>query len=301
MLCLLLSYTLLSQVELRENKSWCNLNCEYTKQDRATADLLHLRMKNDSIMKLVNEDGIISFPIRFGIVQNQTSEISQSELILRTVIENLNHSFREANFLFYLESVDIIHSDLYLEDLSHNQFNIYDSFSAENDKEDMLTIYVLDHKSEFCVETTRSVSCGRTGGFSYILSDRTNNVVVSEFDLLDSKIVAHEVAHFFGLYHTFEEQLFGKDRFDPEVCDITGDRVCDTPPDPGTVYEIYANYTTCEMAGYRDARGHEYKPLLENYMSYYKPCYLKEYSFTPGQILVMKVASTLPIRSVLSR
>ena len=160
----------------------------------------------------------------------------------------------------------------------------------------ILTIYVLDHSKDFCTISDHSISCSRTGGFSYILSDRTNNVVISRFDLLDQKILAHELGHFFGLYHTFEEALFGKDDFNPENCHLKGDRICDTPPDPGALFEIYVNYSICEMKGFKTKDGHEYKPKLENFMSYYKPCYLKEYQFTPQQKMVMQKASMLSIR-----
>ena len=120
---------------------------------------------------------------------------------------------------------------------------------------------------------------------------------MSRFDLSDLKVFAHEMGHFWGLYHTFEETLYGKDDFKNENCDLVGDRICDTPPDPGVIYESYVNYTTCELIDLKNEEGFEYKPLIENYMSYYKPCYLKKFSFTPNQIRVMKVAATLPLRS----
>jgi hypothetical protein len=31
-------------------------------------------------------------------------------------------------------------------------------------------------------------------------------------------------------------------------------------------------------------------------MSYYKPCYLRKFTFTPDQEMVMRVAATLPFR-----
>jgi len=57
------------------------------------------------------------------------------------------------------------------------------------------------------------------------------------------------------------------------------------------------NYVTCKFSKLKNEAGLTYKPHIENYMSYYKPYYLKEFSFTPDQILVMKVAASLPIRS----
>ncbi len=287
--------------QIQETKNWCNLNCEYTEADQQNAELIHLRMQNDSIKASILQEAFLRFPLRFALVQKDSTDIDIKELELRRVVDNLNKAFEPTRFVFYLSQIDLILTDLSIEELSANNFNRYDKFSQRNDLTDMITVYILDHAKDFCVEEGNSVSCGRTGGFAYILSDRNNNVVLSQFDVTDSKIVAHEFGHFFGLFHTFEEHIFGKDTFDAADCGEKGDRICDTPPDPGAVYEIYVNYSTCQMVGLEDENGNKYQPLLDNYMSYYKPCYLKEYSFTPEQILKMQVAGRLDIRKRLSK
>lgn len=289
------------QGQNQEVKSWCNLNCEYTANDLANADLVHLRMEDKDIRERMNSIEYTRFPLRIAIVQSDTNDIEKSEIEIRTAINELNKSFKETKFVFYLEQIDIIKSELVLEDISNNEGNIYDKFSKRYDKSDMITIYLFGHKGAFCNVNEKGISCAKTGGFSYILSDRTNNVVLSTTDFSDVKILAHEFGHFFGLYHTFESHLFGKDNGNSSNCYSTGDRLCDTPPDPGTAYEIYVNYSTCEMNGLQDKLGNNYKPLIDNYMSYYKPCYLKEYTFTAEQNLVMQIAAELPIRHRLSR
>ncbi|MEL6989287.1 MAG: M43 family zinc metalloprotease, partial [Bacteroidota bacterium] len=156
------------------------------------------------------------------------------------------------------DAFGVLESNLKIEDLARNEDLLYDRFSHQHDLDSMITVYILDYKKEFCTLTNNSIRCSRTGGFSYILSSRTNNIVISTFDLKDPKTVAHEFGHFFGLYHTFEQNLFGKDEFEDEKCTIKGDLICDTPPDPGTIFEVYVNYSTCEMIGNVGPNGNIY-------------------------------------------
>lgn len=300
LLLVVFNYTcLLSQVQ--EDRNICVINCKNAVH-LENAKLIDGQMQNDTIMKMVEAADTLRFPIRFVIVKEDTiSPDEKTKSKIEAVVHNLNTAFENAKFIFSIHQVAVLKSDLRIEDLSRNEDNLYVNFSEANDKKDILTLYILDHKRDFCEVTETSISCSRTGGFSYILSSLTNNIVISQFDLTDPKIVAHEFGHFFGLYHTFEERLFGKDKFGSDDCSEKGDRICDTPPDPGTVFEIYINYSSCEMIGLKDENGNEYKPIVENYMSYYKPCYLKEYKFSPQQEMRMKFAGQLDIRKKLSR
>ena len=284
--------------QVLETKNWCLAVCDLAGDELENTELVHLQLRNDSIMNLTIKDSDKKIiPLRIGIIQNDSTRIEIEELVIRRAIENLNVSFAETNFIFYIHRNDVIISPLKLEDLPNNLYQTYNEFSEKYDESEMISIYIFDHGKEFCEITETSISCGRKGGFSYILSERTNNLVMSRFDISDIKIFAHEMGHFWGLYHTFEEMQYGKDDFNSENCHMVGDRICDTPPDPGTTFEVYVNYSTCELVNLKNEEGFEYKPLIENYLSYYKPCYLKKYSFTPDQIMVMKVAATLPLRT----
>ena len=285
-----------SQVE--ENKKWCRINCDASIH-KENAELIYKFIQLDSIKDKLMSFQTKKFPIRFVYVNPKSDSVNTKEVT--QAVAGLNNSFAKANFEFYIDEIGKLDQNLCIEDLSHNSDNIYDTFSGINDKPDVLTIYVMEYRDEFCDVTPTSISCAKVGGFSYILSDRTNNIVLSRFDLLDDKIVAHEMGHFFGLYHTFEQQLFGKDVFNSDDCYLVGDRLCDTPPDPGTVFEVYVNYTKCGMVGLESEKGHTYSPIIENYMSYYKPCYLKEYSFSDEQVMIMQLSSELPFRENLSR
>ena len=299
LILLLNGFILISQVH--EDKSVCKINCD-KEINKENVKVITSKMQSGNLAKLVAKAKKNKFSIRFVFVEEGTFEsITVRKKKIKRVLKDLNRAFKKAKFKFSSHSIEVLQSNLFIEDLARNDRNIYIKFSNEHDLEDIITVFILDHAKDFCTFTDNSISCSRTGGFSFILSTIANNIVVSKFDLEDPKIVAHEMGHFFGLYHTFEEDLFGKDNFSPNDCKTSGDCLCDTPPDPGTVFETYVNYSTCEMIGFTDENENEYKPMLENYMSYYKPCYLTEYKFSPQQIMVMKLAGQLEIRNKFSK
>lgn len=301
LLFLLLLSSIIMSAQVHESKNWCRINCD-PNINTENAELVYKFIQLDSVQNALRVFKPKRFPVRFVYVSSVHKTLpSTTKSEIDEVIRNLNNSYQKANFKFYLENIELLNSELKLEDLSDNVANIYNEFSHTNDKEDVITIYVMEYKSDFCTATDRSISCSKVGGFSYILSDLTNNIVLSEFDLREPRIVAHEFGHFFGLYHTFEQALFGKDEFSNEDCYVVGDRLCDTPPDPGTVYEVHVNYSRCEMVGLDGNDGNSYHPKIDNYMSYYKPCYLKPYNFTAEQVMIMQLSSELPLRTKFSR
>ncbi len=296
---LLFSYGILL-CQGHEEKTWCLVNCDPAIH-LENKNLLYDNLMNDTVVTSALDFEEIRFPLRFTyITENLLTIDKEVHATIDKAVKELNYAYRNTGIVFTKDQITQIQSKTKLEDLSLNAYNLYDSFSREYDLPDMITVYILEHQKEFCRISGNNISCSRVGGFSYILSSRVNNLVLSQFDLTNPKIVAHEFGHFFGLYHTFEESLFGKDTFSPNSCTKKGDLICDTPPDPGAVYEIYVNHATCEMVGFEDKNGNSYNPILNNYMSYYKPCYLKEHIFTKEQELVMRISSRLEMRKKLS-
>ncbi len=252
-----------------------------------------IRTLDFEIRKVYN---FLTFPLRVGIVVDSTNTGFSAEAVYNT-IDILNSAFAEVFISFDLVRIDTIHAALKMEDLGDNFYDPYRIFSQKNDLVDTISVFVFSQRNKLCEVNGNAVFCSKKSGFSYVLSEETNNIVLNIADLEDDKIIVHEFGHFFGLYHTFEENAFGKEPIDGTDCANTGDRICDTPADPGNAFEVYVNYSKCEMMGNFDAAsGLEYKPLINNYMSYYHPCYLKSYSFTPEQLNIIFTASRSPVR-----
>ncbi|MDO8368810.1 MAG: M43 family zinc metalloprotease, partial [Saprospiraceae bacterium] len=94
--------------------------------------------------------------------------------------------------------------------------------------------------------------------------------------LQQNTVLAHEMGHFLGLYHTFEGSCPNDD------CLQQGDRVCDTPPDQATFSSCYFNSCHTDIdAPAPNPLTMDVNDMTENFMDY-SP-WSCVYRFTPGQ------------------
>ena len=92
-------------------------------------------------------------------------------------------------------------------------------------------------------------------------------------------VLAHELGHFFGLFHT-HETFNGRELVNGSNCEIAGDLLCDTPADPNLGF-YGLNGCTFDR-NIVDANGDLYTPNPANIMSYAPSRCTNR--FTPGQI-----------------
>ncbi|MBA3900670.1 MAG: hypothetical protein H0X62_10755 [Bacteroidetes bacterium] len=101
-------------------------------------------------------------------------------------------------------------------------------------------------------------------------------------DYLLGKMIAHQMGHLFGLYHTYET-AHGLELVNESNCTTSGDLVCDTPADilPAPWLWITPFIQVCVWDGLdADTNGDKYAPIFGNMMGD-GPCPLT--SFTVGQ------------------
>ncbi|HRG37493.1 MAG TPA: zinc-dependent metalloprotease family protein [Bacteroidia bacterium] len=90
---------------------------------------------------------------------------------------------------------------------------------------------------------------------------------------LGIETMAHEMGHYWGLYHTFEAVEHGPELADGSNCSTAGDLVCDTPADPYVNPEDlspkYINGACQFVYMGQDTNKQYYDPHTTNIMSYY--------------------------------
>ncbi|MCH2044213.1 MAG: PKD domain-containing protein, partial [Saprospiraceae bacterium] len=136
-------------------------------------------------------------------------------------------------------------------------------------------------------------NCG-VAGYAYLPSAHGSNVdgIVMEASFMgsstdNSKVLVHEMGHYFGLYHPFQNGCTNND------CTTDGDRVCDTPPDGTTAYTpCTAPSNSCTTDENDLSVNNPFRPVangglgdqpdqIQNYMDYSQLiCYDR---FTQGQ------------------
>jgi hypothetical protein len=260
--------------------------------------LLQCGSNQEPIKQQVISKDILNFPVKVYFKDTITSLDS---LRLINGFKFMNNEFIKADVQFTIDTIDTKPFP-YLQDLTADKYGYYLDLSKQYDSKDTIFLWVINNdQNRICDISDVVISCSRTGGFAFIANSISNNIVMANFDLSNPHILTHEFGHFFGLYHTFEYQRFGREMPDDSVqitdpwnrivetippnsnnCKEYGDKVCDTSPNSSTAFEIFVSYNECEMF-YKD-----WKPMVNNIMSYYRPCINEPYTFTPGQIQRIK-------------
>ena len=124
-------------------------------------------------------------------------------------------------------------------------------------------------------------ACG-VATFPFSNSQRNRFILMAKGCSTNGSTLAHEVGHFFGLFHT-HETFFGRETVDGSNCTTAGDRICDTPADPNLAATGLQGCTY--VAGFVDSNGDMYRPDPGNLMSY-APQGCRQ-RFSEGQVMSM--------------
>jgi hypothetical protein len=220
--------------------------------------ITHAFTNADSIKPLVKVNK--EFLIVAHIVLDSLKNPNVTEAAINNVITQVNTVFKPIGVSFKICVFTYIQN-----------FNYNDLVSGKVNKNELDPLYRLTHKiNMYFVENPDPVACGYAslGGIA-----EYGNVVIGK-GCISVQVISHELGHFFGLKHTFDNAI-------PELvngsnCKTAGDGFCDTPADPFVLGDVASNYidlSTCKFTSeLKDANGQYYNPDVSNIMSYYGRC-----------------------------
>lgn len=209
---------------------------------------------------------------------NQLSTFDNDEVV--RLINRANLYFSKIGLSFYLQNgfVNHIHNSAFQDFQLSEEPLLRKSF----DKSDALNIYYVKYISREDGSTLNGFSSLPT------YSARSNRIMFSylensneDFEILQDKTFLHELGHYFGLLHTFQDSA-SENIEDREVvtrdsganCAFAGDQLCDTPADPferltsASAFDCTEDYPT----NLKDKYGMTFKPAFDNLMSYHLKC-----------------------------
>lgn len=146
-------------------------------------------------------------------------------------------------------------------------------------RENVINLYFFTDIIDTLPGTPSPCGYAPLGSFTVPQDEPMRDAIFLEKACFDQSVFMHEIGHYFGLYHTWEVDEFGRELNDGSNCATTGDLICDTDADPYPTGSVGVN---CNYSGPLDvATGLYYTPPVCNIMTYWtSPC---RQSFTVGQ------------------
>ncbi len=252
-----------------------------TEQEKQTSLAQYQNFLHEKLTK--NQARIVNYrvAVKANVISTSTPSTSAlSENDIRAIIANANSYLQNINVELYLfnDKIYPIIDDKYFDFKIENEIEL----RQKNDVQNAINIYFvksitlsnLTILSGYAALPNTSASSNR---IFYSYFDRTND----DFENLKNKTFLHEIGHYFGLFHTFQ------DSNNPDIskrelvtrgagsnCVAMGDQLCDTPADPfERLPLIYAyNCTQKSPDDLQDEHGNTFTPPVDNIMSYHQKC-----------------------------
>lgn len=195
--------------------------------------------------------------IQVIIVTDSTNATNVAQADLIDMIDSLNSTFSPICLSFKICAIDTV--------FNYN----YDEWHQGEEEEAFRSLYAKMNVINLVLVSTIIDPGGAAGyaplGNSMPLAPHYDMIVMEKTGITEN-VLHHEMGHFFGLYHTFENMM-GVELVDGSNCIVAGDLLCDTPAD---IDPAPIPTTACIWSGTNtDPNGDYYTPMLGNLMSYH--------------------------------
>jgi len=211
------------------------------------------------------------FLVAAHIVLDKNGNGTYSPDAIRFALASVTEIFKPINASFELCEVDSIPNFKFM--IINDGIGDVNELRAQYNRPGRLNIYFSDS----LVVNGKGGYCGLASLGGIASGSKPSVVLVCS----DAVTIAHELGHYFGLEHTFNQN--GRELANGSNCATAGDFVCDTPADPynsSMKMELFMPRGCKFIWQGKDANGQYYNPDPSNVMSYY-PC--SSLIFTRGQ------------------
>jgi len=193
-------------------------------------------------------------PVTIHIAESIQGGSGLTSDIIKNTVQRVNGYFNESGIEFILCGAP----RLVFGEQSYFRENA-DNLNRQNYVDETLNIYF--------VEEINDPNAG-IGGFSFFPWTRQpqNRYVIMSWNFANiAGVLAHEIGHYYGLFHT-HESANGLELVNGSNCRNAGDLLCDTPAD----YNLsVGGLDRCKYVGsFKDPSGADYDPDPKNIMSY---------------------------------
>jgi Pregnancy-associated plasma protein-A. len=141
----------------------------------------------------------------------------------------------------------------------------FDNLDANGNQNNLITLYSEPNVINLYLVSSITDNNGNSSyGYTFMPGDTGKNFIFMAKGYLSGINLAHQIGHFFNLYH-INETSFGNELPDGSNCTTTGDRCCDTPasPDLSLPYMVSSN---CTYIGSSRVNNQIYSPSVKNLM-----------------------------------
>lgn len=187
------------------------------------------------------------------IVHDETNSPGISTSDINNAITRLNTYFEPVALSFKICSIN---------DVDNYQFNSL--FAGQNENDLVKSNNTPNVINLYLVGSLYDQFQNQVCGYTYMPASAKDYIFLQKSCIAGSEL-AHQVGHFFNLYHT-HETVFGTELVKRTGCDVTGDRCCDTEADPNLLGWVDSN---CLYTGrIKDSNSDYYHPSVKNLMSF---------------------------------
>jgi hypothetical protein len=278
---------------------WCSTD------QRALEPFLDANLKT----MVPSQRGAVKYvPVTFHLVADAAGNGRVEEENVLKLLVNLNTSFADQEFVFYIDHFSYFDNDAV--------FNTPSTTLART------TMRIKEDNNSVNIFICKTADDGSGPGFTLAYYDIPEDWIVTRKNEVNAiaKAIPHEIGHYFSLMHThlgwdcFPYTLtdytnpvnvtntlpcaggFGSvliELHDRSNCATAGDKICDTPEDYnlGLLYDPGCDSNTV----IKDKNGEVITPMITNYMAYYSDCDTNV--FTPTQKTLMSTDFYTPRRN----